>query len=112
MFHAISDPTRRAILELLREGERSVSALLEGFRISQPALSQHLAVLRRAGLVSNRRDGRRRLYSLRPEPLAEVMDWVAVFEPFWAERLDNLGRYLERRRTGADTDRRGPGATP
>ena len=102
VFHAIADPTRRAILDLLREGERSVSSLLSGFRMSQPALSQHLAVLRRAGLVSNRRDGRRRLYSLRPEPLRQVVDWVGVFEPFWDERLDNLSRYLASRRGAGD----------
>jgi DNA-binding transcriptional ArsR family regulator len=106
VFHAIADPTRRAILDLLREGERSVSTLLTGFRMSQPALSQHLAVLRRAGLVTNRRDGRRRLYRLRAEPLREVVDWVAVFEEFWSERMDNLGRYLESQRSGA------PGADP
>jgi DNA-binding transcriptional ArsR family regulator len=110
VFQAIADPTRRAILDALREGERSVSAILSGFRISQPALSQHLGVLRRAGLVTHRRDGRRRLYSLRAEPLREVEDWVAVYEPFWDSRLENLGRYLERRRSGSeDTD---PGATP
>jgi DNA-binding transcriptional ArsR family regulator len=98
VYHAIADPTRRAILDLLRGGERSVSALLSGFSMSQPAFSQHLAVLRRAGLVSDRRDGRRRLYSLRPEPLRQVVDWVAVFEPFWDERLENLSRYLSGRR--------------
>lgn len=96
VFTAIADPTRRAILDhLLREGDKPVKALLAAIGASQSALSQHLAVLRRAGLVAFRRTGRLRLYALRPEPLAEVIDWVSVFDRFWTGRLANLGRYLD-----------------
>lgn len=85
---------------LLREGERSVSELMEALgglasRMSQPAFSQHLGVLRRAGLVNVRRDGRRRLYSLRREGLAEVAEWVHEFDAFWDDRLNRLGSYLD-----------------
>ncbi len=93
-YHAIADPTRRAILELLIEGERSVTAILEKVRGSQSAISQHLGVLRRAGLVACRPLGRRRLYSIQAEPLMEVSDWVAHFDRFWTQRLDRLGDYL------------------
>jgi DNA-binding transcriptional ArsR family regulator len=96
-FAAIADPTRRAILELLRDGERNVSELQHPLRgVSQSALSQHLAVLRRARLVTPRRNGRWRYYRLEPGPLAEVADWVRHFEKFWDSRLNRLGAYLDR----------------
>lgn len=98
-FRAISDPTRRAILDALASGERAVGELGEHFPISQPALSQHLRVLRDAGLVAPRRDGRRRLYRLRPEPLRAVYDWVAHYERFWDAKLDALGAYLDTQET-------------
>ena len=96
VFHAIADPTRRAILDVLREGERSVNALLEGIATTQSALSQHLAVLRRAGLVTFKKLGRLRVYAIDPEPLSEVADWVAYYEKFWTERLEALREYLEK----------------
>lgn len=100
VFHAIADPTRRLILDALRDGERSVSDLLESLadatqRFTQSAFSQHLAVLKRAGLVESRRLGRAQLYSFRPEPLADVAVWIAGYDRFWTEKLDNLGRYLD-----------------
>lgn len=95
VFKAIADPTRRAILEGLAEGEQPATAFLDQFAISQPALSQHLKVLRAAGLVDVRRDGRRRLYRLRAEPLRLVHDWAAHFERFWNDRLDRLGAWLD-----------------
>lgn len=95
VFHAIADPTRRAILQLLIEGERAVSVLLDSVRTSQSALSQHLAVLRRARLVRCRKEGRQRLYRVEPAPLREVVDWVGHFDRFWTTRLDRLGRYLD-----------------
>lgn len=94
-FRAIGDPTRRAILDLLSERERSVSELVERFHVSQPALSQHLRVLRDAGLVAPRKDGRRRVYRVEAAPLRAVYDWVAHYERFWDEKLDALGRYLD-----------------
>ncbi|MAG58330.1 MAG: transcriptional regulator [Planctomycetes bacterium] len=95
VFLAVSDPTRRSILQLLAEGERAVMWLVERFRISQPAISKHLRVLREAGLVSRRRDGRQQLYRLEANELRAVGEWVAYFEKFWDERLDALGRYLD-----------------
>ncbi len=98
VFHAIADPTRRAVLELLRDGELAVSALQGSIRTSQSALSQHLAVLRRAGLVRHRKLGRLRLYRVEPAPLREVADWIALYDRFWTQKLDHLGRYLERQK--------------
>ena len=94
-FRAIADPTRRAILDRLTGGESPVGALLERFAISQPALSQHLRVLREAGLVSRRSAGRRRLYRLEAAPLKAVYNWVEHYERFWDDKLDRLGRFLE-----------------
>ena len=96
VFRAVSDGTRREILGLLSDGEKTVSSLGESFAISQPALSQHLRVLRGAGLVSTRRAGRFRYYQLEPERLREIHDWVAYYERFWTERLDRLGEYLDK----------------
>jgi DNA-binding transcriptional ArsR family regulator len=92
VFRAVADPTRRAVLDLLAEGELAVKDLQPAFPISQPALSQHLRVLREAGLVSERRAGRLRIYRLEAEPLAGVRTWL---ERFWDERFDRLGRVLD-----------------
>jgi DNA-binding transcriptional ArsR family regulator len=108
VFRAVADPTRRQVLELLVSGERSVSALLEPFPISQPALSKHLRILREAGLVEERADGRRRLYRLRPEPLMAVHDWVGHYERFWLERLERLGAALDKRAAVERDDRATP----
>ena len=94
-YRAVADGTRRRILDVLADGERSVNELLEGFAISQPALSQHLKVLRDAGLVTVRREGRRRIYALDPRPLRQIRDWVAHYERFWDEKLDALGQFLD-----------------
>ena len=110
VFHAIADPNRRAILELLFAGEMAVSAILKSFSITQSALSQHLAVLRSAGLVIDRRVGRHRLYSVNAAPLQEVADWVEPFERFWDERFDNLGKYLEKQRAAASPTPQTPAA--
>lgn len=95
MFEILAEPNRRRILEQLRDGERSVNALVEVMEIGQPAVSRHLKVLRQAGLVSVRTDAQRRLYRVRPEPLAEVEAWIATFRPFWRDRLDALERFLD-----------------
>jgi DNA-binding transcriptional ArsR family regulator len=94
-YRAISDPTRRAVLDLLAQGERSVTELCEPFAMSQPALSQHLKVLRDAGLVATRRFGRQRIYRLDPRPLRTVLRWVTHYERFWDDKLTALGRYLD-----------------
>ena len=95
-FRAVSDSTRRRILDLLASGERSVGELCEHFDVSQPAISQQLRVLREAGLVEARREGRFVHYALTSRPLSEVFDWVSRYERFWTKRLDALGRVLDR----------------
>ena len=95
IFQAIADPTRRALLDRLRDGEQAVKQLAEPFEMSMPAISQHLQVLCEAGLVEVRKVGRQRLYKLNPDPLKEVSEWVNPYEQFWQEKLDALGKYLE-----------------
>ncbi|HEX5724989.1 MAG TPA: metalloregulator ArsR/SmtB family transcription factor [Longimicrobiaceae bacterium] len=96
VFRAVADPTRRAMLELLRETDRSVNELVERFPVSQPAISRHLRVLREAGLVRPRKAGRQRVYTLEAGPLQEVYDWVEHYRRFWPRRLKALGEYLDR----------------
>src|SRR5690349_21504904 len=95
-FSAIACATRRRLLDALVAGEKTVTDLVEVAGVSQPAVSQHLQVLREAGLVEERRDGRFRFYRLRAQPLAEVMAWVRSYESFWSGRLAALGRTLVR----------------
>ncbi len=96
VFRAVADPTRRAALTALRERPGlAVGQLAERLEIGMPALSRHLAVLRAAGLVTEQRSGRHRIYRLRPEPLRELYDWAAVFREFWTDRIDNLRAYLD-----------------
>ena len=95
VFAAVAEPHRRQILDLLRAGERPAGELVEHLQLSQPGVSKHLKVLREAGLVTVRADGRRRLYALRAEPLGEVDAWLARYRGFWSERLDDLERHLE-----------------
>lgn len=100
MFSALADPTRRAILWQLRDGERTVSELMEPLDLSQSAFSQHLGVLRESGLVVSRREGRYQVYSVNPEALYEVAEWIRHFDAFWQGRLERLGRYLDRKPKG------------
>jgi DNA-binding transcriptional ArsR family regulator len=97
IYQAIADPTRRAILLQLRSGEHTAGDLGRDHRVSQPAISQHLRVLRDAGLVKQRRDGRFRVYALDARGLESVADWVTHFEQFWDRRLSRLGTFLDRR---------------
>jgi DNA-binding transcriptional ArsR family regulator len=97
-FKAVADPTRRAMLDLLRDRERSVSDLCDRFDVSQPAISQHLKVLHDAGLVSVRQEGRVRYYRLEPMPLREIAAWIEHYEQFWDEKLGSLGAYLSRKK--------------
>ncbi len=96
VFDAVADPTRRAVLDLLAGREQSVGDLVAKFRVTQPAISHHLRILREAGLVKNRQLGRQRLYRLHARPLRDVYDWVAHYERFWTEKLDRLGEHLRR----------------
>ncbi|MDD9933153.1 MAG: metalloregulator ArsR/SmtB family transcription factor [Myxococcales bacterium] len=95
-YGALADPTRRRILTLISGQERSVSNLVEHFDMSQPAVSQHLKVLRDAGIVRVRKDGRRRLYSVEFERLRRIHDWVSQFERYWEPKLDALEQYLSK----------------
>jgi DNA-binding transcriptional ArsR family regulator len=94
VFRALADPTRRALLDRLRDEEQPVLALASDFAMSLPAVSQHLKVLRAAGLVAERREGRQRVYRLQAEALREVAEWLAHYERFWNSRLQRLGRHL------------------
>ena len=94
-FAALADSSRRHLLEELAAGDHTVTELMAGLDISQAAVSQHLRVLRDAGLVTARQDGRYRRYRLRPGALTELRDWLDELERFWHERLAALGDYLE-----------------
>lgn len=96
VLEVIAEPTRRRILDAVRNGERSVGELVETVGMHQPGVSRHLKVLRDAGLVEVRRDAQRRLYRLRPEPLMELDAWLAPFRAEWTARLDSLERHLRR----------------
>ena len=94
-FDVLAEPNRRRILDLLRIEERPVGELVDALRVSQPAVSKHLRVLKEAGLVDVRADAQRRLYRLRAEPLREIDEWLAPYRQFWSDRLDALERHLE-----------------
>jgi DNA-binding transcriptional ArsR family regulator len=94
VYAAIADPTRRRMLTLLHGREMSVSELAAGFPVTRPAISQHLALLRASGLVTFRKDGRTRYYSVRPAPLGDVIDWLGYFDTFWDDRLGQLKSHL------------------
>ena len=96
VFAAIADPTRRRLLDLLGQGARPVNRLAQPFAMTRPAISQHLRILRRAGLVDVRRAGRERHYRLRAARLREVYDWAAHYQRFWKEKLESLREYLDR----------------
>ena len=95
VFHAISDPTRRSILDRLRSGQAPVAEIAAGFRISRPAVSKHLGVLRRARLVTEHKEGRQHFYALAPAPLKDVDRWIERYRSFWQGNLLGLKRYLE-----------------
>jgi DNA-binding transcriptional ArsR family regulator len=94
-YAALADPSRRLILDLLRGRERSVGELIEPLGLSQPGVSKHLKVLREAGLVDVRPEGKQRWYSLRARPLAEVDAWLEPYRAYWEEQFDALERHLE-----------------
>ena len=97
LFSALADPTRRAIFERLsRDGEQTVRALTDRAGVSQPAVSKHLGVLKHAGLVRDRRDGRQTHYSAMPKGLAPLIDWMSLYGVFWRDRFDRLENLLNR----------------
>ncbi|MEA2410396.1 MAG: hypothetical protein QOC77_957 [Thermoleophilaceae bacterium] len=97
-LQVLSEPSRQAILDLLRDGERPVGELVDHLELSQPAVSKHLRVLREAGLVQTRAEAQRRLYRIRPEPLAELDAWLAGYRQLWTKHLDRLEEHLDNRR--------------
>jgi DNA-binding transcriptional ArsR family regulator len=97
VFRALADPTRRAIFErLTRNGEQTVHVLTDHSGVSQPAISKHLTVLKRAKLVRHRREGRETHYSAQPQSLAPLVDWMSVYGTFWRDRFDRLEDLLKR----------------
>jgi DNA-binding transcriptional ArsR family regulator len=95
VLRALADPTRRAVFEQLVGREMSVSELKAGFSVSQPAISQHLAALRGAGLVSERREGRFAYYRAEPDGLTPLIDWIDRYRAFWPERIERLKDVLK-----------------
>ena len=94
-FQALSDPTRRAVLDLLRRGSQPAGQIAEAFPVSRPAISKHLRLLRRAHLVREHREGRNRVYELNPEPLRAVDSWIEQNRVFWTASLNNLKAFVE-----------------
>lgn len=94
-FSALSDPTRRAILARLADGEAQVTELAEPFGISLPAVSKHLKVLENANLIQRHKDGRIHRFTVNPEPMASAKSWIETYQQFWEQQLDALGNYLE-----------------
>ena len=95
IFSALADPTRRAVLDLLRQGSQPAGRIAQSFPVSRPAISKHLRLLRRAHLVQERREGRHRLYQLNAEPLRAVASWLDQYRNFWETSLSNLKTFVE-----------------
>ena len=106
-FGALADPTRRAVLDLLRRGSLPAGRIAQAFPVSRPAISKHLRLLRRAHLVRERREGRRRLYQLNPEPLRAVDSWLNKYRIFWQMSLADLKTFVETEHT---EEKSGPGS--
>lgn len=94
-FQALADPTRRAVLDLLRRGSQPAGQIANAFPVSRPAISKHLRLLRRAHLVREHREGRHRVYQLNPEPLRAVDSWIEQYRVFWTASLNNLKAFVE-----------------
>src|SRR6476661_310696 len=108
VFQALADPTRRRIVETLRQGEQQVGDVVEKAGVHQSGVSRHLRILHEAGFVSVRPDGQRRLYSLRPEPFRELDAWLANYRQLWEARLDRFGAALEERRRDRGATKKEP----
>jgi len=94
-FAVLAEPNRRLLLDTLLDGAKPVNSLVEIIGLSQPVVSKHLRILRDAGLVRVKPDGQRRLYSINPQPLAELDTWLEPYREFWSEKLDALERHLD-----------------
>ena len=105
-FAALADPTRRAILSRLALGETSVAELAKPFDMSAPAVTKHLKVLRRAGLITQTRQAQFRPCRINPKPLREVSDWVGTYRQMWEQRLDRLEDYLQQLQTKQHRERK------
>ena len=100
VFHAIADPTRRAILDRLRDGGHAVNEIAGRFEVSRPAISKHLRVLHQANLVTETREGRNRIYKLNAEPLRDLEKWLEHYRRFWTVNLLSLKNHLESKERG------------
>lgn len=110
-FQALADPTRRAVLDLLRRGSQPAGQIAGAFPVSRPAISKHLRLLRRAHLVREHREGRNRVYELNPEPLRAVDTWIEQYRAFWTASLTNLKNFVEAeyaKETQSASDKSGP----
>jgi DNA-binding transcriptional ArsR family regulator len=97
-FDVLAEPSRREILQLLRDGERSVSELVDQLELSQPAVSKHLRVMKSARLVEVRPEAQQRFYRICPEPLEQLDEWLEPYRKFWTSQLDRLESHLDQRR--------------
>ena len=104
-FQALADPTRRAVLDLLRRGSQPAGAIAGAFPISRPAISKHLRLLRRAHLVREHREGRNRVYQLNPEPLRAIDSWLDHYRRFWSANLASLKQFVETEHTNETRQR-------
>lgn len=96
VFQAIADPTRREIISLVADRSLNLNAIAENFKVSRPAISQHIKILTECGLIVIHQQGRERFCEVRPEPLQEVADWIEPFRKLWTERFDRLDELLKR----------------
>lgn len=108
VFNAVAEPRRRQIIDLLSAGERPVGDLVAALRLPQPAVSKHLGVLRKVGLVAMSKQGQHRVYRLNARELKPVHDWTKTFERFWAHQLDRIKQRAERKTQERPDDRGGP----
>jgi DNA-binding transcriptional ArsR family regulator len=109
IFGALADPTRRAMLDMLRRGSQPAGQIAQAFPVSRPAISKHLRILRRAHLVGEKRNGRHRVYHLNPEPIKSVDSWVQQYRVFWQSNLENLKTFVEAEYAKETSGERKPG---
>jgi DNA-binding transcriptional ArsR family regulator len=95
VFRALADPTRRSIIAMLAEGERTLGQIASNYDMTRPAVSKHLIILREGGLIDVRASGRERLHTLRPEALKPVSDWLGFYSQFWDQQLEHLKQAVE-----------------